>query len=333
VCFTPQFANWWLPWLLSTLFDHPQSWLGLQLLVNSSVPTKLQKQLNTVTPSFFVCKRFAARKKIVSPPNFTVSCTYEYTMGFVVLCVWKCSLMSTTQLVRLFLFTTMWVRFFLSKSFQFLTSEAICNCKLSEMSIPCENLFLGFCFFIYSNQKQFNYCLCKASHQEQLKGSWDVPGHMRKLSQWTTTSHVLHMMKVVDPCMLAAKSRAVVAWAAFHKHLVLHKQHMCLVVAAPLWPKEVGPQSSICRPPDTPLKRQLHTTTNWLYFHNECIIFRLHTNHIFILWVIHESALVSAIQHLTRGSQLLCSSTISTITCTTLYSSYFFLILPAWNDV
>jgi hypothetical protein len=57
--------------------DHPQSWLGLQLLVNSSVPTKLQKQINKATPSFFVCKRFAARKKIVSLPNFTVSCTYE----------------------------------------------------------------------------------------------------------------------------------------------------------------------------------------------------------------------------------------------------------------
>jgi hypothetical protein len=135
---------------------------------------------------------------------------------------------------------------------------------------------------MYSNQKQFNHCLCKASHGEQLKGSWDIPGHRRKLSHWTTPSHVLHMMKVVDPCLLAAKSRAVVAWAAFHKHVVLHKQHMCLVVAAPLWPKEVGPQSSICRPPDTPLKRQLHTTTNSLYFHNECIIFRLHRNHIFI---------------------------------------------------
>ncbi len=108
---------------------------------------------------------------------------------------------------------------------------------------------------------------------------------MRKLSEWTTPSHVLHMMKVVDPCMLAAKSRAVVAWAPFHKHMVLHKQHMCLVVAAPLWPKEVGPRSSICRPPDTPLKRQLRTRTNWVYFHTEAIIFRLHRNHIFIFSV------------------------------------------------
>jgi hypothetical protein len=66
-------------------------------------------------------------------------------------------------------------------------------------------------FLMYSNQKQFNYFLCKASHQEQLKGSSDIPGHRRKLSQWTTPSHVLHMMKIVDPCMLAAKSRAVVA--------------------------------------------------------------------------------------------------------------------------
>ncbi len=41
---------------------------------------------------------------------------------FVVLCVWKCSLMSTTQLVCLFLYNTMWVRFSLSNSFQFLTS-------------------------------------------------------------------------------------------------------------------------------------------------------------------------------------------------------------------
>ncbi len=65
---------------------------------------------------------------------------------FVVLRVWKCSLMSTTQLVRLFLYNT-WVRFSLSKSFQFLTSKAIYNCRLSEMSIRCDNLFLGFCFF------------------------------------------------------------------------------------------------------------------------------------------------------------------------------------------
>jgi hypothetical protein len=66
---------------------------------------------------------------------------------FVVLCVGKCSLMSTTKLVRLFLYNTMWVRFCLSKSFQFPTSKAIYNCKLSEMSIRRDNLFLGFCFF------------------------------------------------------------------------------------------------------------------------------------------------------------------------------------------
>jgi len=34
-------------------------------------------------------------------------------------------------------------------------------------------------FLMYSNQKQFNYFLCKASHQEQLKGSSDIPGHRR----------------------------------------------------------------------------------------------------------------------------------------------------------
>jgi hypothetical protein len=70
-----------------------------------------------------------------------------------VLCVWKCSLMSTTQLVRLSLPTAMWVRIFLSKSFQFLTSKAIFNCKLSGTSIGCENLFLGFCFFIFIQTK------------------------------------------------------------------------------------------------------------------------------------------------------------------------------------
>jgi hypothetical protein len=330
VCFTPQFAKWWLPWLLSTLFDHPQSWLGLQLLVNSCVPTKLQKQLNPATPSFFVCKRFAARKKIVSLPNFTVSCTYEYTMGFVVLCVWKCSLMSTTQLVHLSLPTAMWVRIFLSKSFQFLTSKAICNCKLSEWSIGCEN----FCFFIYSNQKQFDYHLCKASHGEQLKGSWEIIGHMRKLSQWTTPSHVLHIMKVVDPCMLAAKSRAVVAWAAFHNHVVLHRQHMCLVVAAPLWPKEVGPQSSICRLSDTLLKRQLHTRTNWLYFHTESIIFRLRRNHIFIFCVKPwKWSCECDFSCNTTFDKRIPAFIFSTITCTTLSSSSFFLILPACNHV
>jgi len=139
VCFTPQFAKWWLPWLESTLFDHPQSWLGLQLLVNSSVPTKLQKNLTTATPSSLFAKELLQGKtlflNLTSPCHAVMSIQWR----FVVLCVWKCSLMSTTQLVRLFLYNTMWVRFSLSK--------AIYNCKLSEMSICCDNLFLGFCFF------------------------------------------------------------------------------------------------------------------------------------------------------------------------------------------
>ncbi len=147
VCFTPQFAKWWLPWLQSTLFDHPQSWLGLQLLVNSSVPTKLQKHLNIATPSSLFAKELLQGKTLflylTSPCHALMSIKWR----FVALCVWKCSLMSTMQLVRLFLYNTMWVRFFLSKSFQFLTTKAIYNCKLSEMSFGCDNLFLGFCFF------------------------------------------------------------------------------------------------------------------------------------------------------------------------------------------
>jgi hypothetical protein len=50
--------------------------------VSSSVPTKLQKHLNTATPSSFVCKRLATSKNIVSLPNFTMSHTYEYAMAF-----------------------------------------------------------------------------------------------------------------------------------------------------------------------------------------------------------------------------------------------------------
>ncbi len=131
-------------------------------LVSSSLWTALFQQdyKNKSTqwlPLSLFAKGLLQEKKIVSLPNFTVSCTYEYTMGFVVFCVWKCSLMSTTHLVHLSFHTAMWVRFFLPKSFQFLTSKAICNCKLSETSIGSENLFLGFCLFIYSNQKQFNY--------------------------------------------------------------------------------------------------------------------------------------------------------------------------------
>jgi hypothetical protein len=142
--------------------------------------------------------------------------------------------------------------------FNFWLLRVNCNCQLLTInSLRCQLavniVFLVSIFLMHSNQKQFNYHLCKASHGEQLKGSRDIPGHRRKLSQWTTPSHVLHTMKVVGPCKLAAKSRAVVAWAAFHKHVVLHKQHMCLLVPAPLWPTEVGPQSSICRPPDIAL--------------------------------------------------------------------------------